>query len=136
MTTQEVSALVGRQLGYGSSYGGTVAEFRELTGEQQLALTSAVKAYIREHPADFAATVQTVANLADVAPLEQYTALDAAESFVTGVAEEAASINDNLNPFSAKNRGWVLGVVAIGVILYFAGPAIVAALRAPVKSAK
>ena len=141
MTAHELSRIVGDEMGLGSwlsPWGGTPAEYSALGDAEKIELTNRMRAYIRDNPAEFAATVVQVANsgTGTIEAPDTYGLADALGDFTGELGNQAVSLNDNLNPFSAKNRGWVLGVVAVGVILYFAGPAIVAALRAPVKAAK
>ena len=134
-----LKARIGQGLGLGSLFSpfdGSPAAFQSLTGEQQLAFTAAVKEYVRTHPTEFEPAQIAAASLGDVASLDTYGVGDALESFAGEIGDQAVSINDNLNPFSAKNRGWVLGAVAVGVLIYFVGPPIIAALRAPTKAAK
>jgi len=141
MTAQELRKQIGNAMGLGSwlsPWTGTAADYAALSDAQKIELTNRMRAYIREHPAEFAATVVQVASAGSgvIESPSYYGVGDAFADFASGVGEQVVDLNDNLNPFSEKNRGWVLGVVAVGVILYFAGPAIVAALRAPAKAAK
>lgn len=141
MTPEQFRALrsrIGTELGFGglfAPFDGSPAGYEALDPADRIRLTNALADYIRTHPAAFDPVQIAVAARVDIAPPETYGAADAFGDFFGEVGAQASDLNQTLNPFSARNRGWVLGVVAVGVILYFAGPAIVAALRAPVKAA-
>lgn len=141
MTAQELSKLVGDQMGLGSwlsPWGGTPAEYSDLDDATKIELTNRMRAYIREHPADFTAAQVSLANSGagyTEAPDANGLGSDIA-TFFGEVGNQAADLNQTLNPFSERNRGYVLAAVAVGLVLYFAGPSIIAALRAPVKAAK
>jgi|GEM_PF-4241649 len=141
MTAQELRKQIGDAMGLGSLFSqwtGTASDYASLSDSQKIELTNRMRAYIRSHPGEFSAAAVQVANAGSgvIEAPSDYGIGDALADFTGELGNQASAINDNLNPFSGKNRGWVLGVVAVGVILYFAGPAIVAALRAPAKVAK
>lgn len=60
-------------------------------------------------------------------PYEEFGITDAAKTFAGEVGNQIVSLNDNLNPFSEKNRKWVLTVVVVGALIYFVGPPLVRA---------
>lgn len=136
MTIPELRAQIGNQLGFGSIFGafeGSAASYSALSADDQVRLTNAMKAYIRDHPADFTTAQKQVAASPDIGAIDPYTWADAVGDFTAEVADQAVDLNETLNPFSARNRGYVLAAVAIGLVLYFAGPAIIQALRKPAK---
>lgn len=141
MTATELRRLKGLEMGLGSWFSpwtGTAAEFERLSLADRVELTNRMRAYIRENPAEFPAAVVTVAHSgtgATSAP-DSYGITAAAADFFGEISDQAADLNQTLNPFSERNRGYVLAAVAVGLVLYFAGPAIIAALRAPAKAGK
>ncbi|HQF38258.1 MAG TPA: hypothetical protein PK322_03985 [Opitutaceae bacterium] len=141
MTAQELSRIVGNEMGLGSwlsPWGGTPAEYSALDAATQIELTNRMRAYIREHPADFAPAVVAVASSGagyTEAPDANGLGSDLA-TFFGEVGAQAADLNQTLNPFSERNRGYVLAAVAVGLVLYFAGPQIVAAIRKGARAAK
>lgn len=53
MTIQTLRELMGRQIGLPASFDGSITAYGNLTRAQQISLTQAMLAYIREHPGDF-----------------------------------------------------------------------------------
>lgn len=128
MTIQELRAKIGTELGYGgwfSSFGGTAAEYEALSADEKITLTNAMREYIRANPTEFTSTQVTVASSGggvDIPLTDSYTVGDAASDFLTAAADEAVSINESVNPFSATNRKWVLAAVVAGAAIYFLAP--------------
>jgi hypothetical protein len=62
-------------------------------------------------------------------PLASQSFVDAAGIFVGEMGNQAVDLNAKLNPFSERNRGWVLGAAVAGLAVYFLAPLALAALR-------
>ena len=143
LTPAQITALrraVGESIGLGSwlsPYDGTAAATAALSDADRLALHRELLVWASANPGQFS-DIQLAAlrKLAAWTPADPYTLADAAADFVGEIGTQASDLNETLNPFSARNRGYVLAAVAVGLVLYFAGPSIIAALRAPVKAAK
>lgn len=131
MQISELRAAIGRTVTADPSFDGSLTEFSALPIAQQSAISNGMKEYMRAHPTEFTSNQLVFANGANfsTSEAESYGLFNAAGDFVSEVGNQAVSLNDNLNPFSEKNRKWVLGVVAFGALLYFVGPAIIAALK-------
>ena len=89
---------------------------------------------ILKSPNDYAANVVAWANKRRNGsfygvPYKDYSFTDGVSDFVEEVGNQAVDLNNNLNPFSEKNRKWVLGVAAVGVLAYFLLPVVINALR-------
>ena len=62
-------------------------------------------------------------------PLKDYTMTEKVGDFFEEVGNQAVSINDSVNPFSEKNRKYILAVATVGILAYFLLPVIVKAFR-------
>ena len=62
MTIQNLRLLMGRQLGLPASFDGSVTAYGNLSRAQQIALTQAMLAYIRENPGAFSNAQVATAN--------------------------------------------------------------------------
>lgn len=135
MTATELSSRIGAEMGLGSWFApwtGTPAEFERLSLGNRIELTNRMRAYVREHPSEFPAAVVAVARSGSgtISAPDSYTAADALGDFFGEMGAQAADINAKVNPFSAENRGLVLGAVALGLLLYFVGPRLIEAAAA------
>lgn len=62
-------------------------------------------------------------------PLASQSIGDAVGVFAEEFANQAAEINDAMNPFSERNRKVVFGLMVLGAAVYFLAPVVIAALE-------
>lgn len=126
MTADELHDLVTTQLGFTSFWTGKPLARGDLSADQSQKVRDAEALYIQAHPSDFSTASNTVANeVASSGIIGRALADDSFTSeigtFVDEVGKQAVDLNNNLNPFSARNRGYVLAIllVAGGVFVYY-----------------
>lgn len=96
------------------------------TFEQRVAYEKALAEFIAAHPAAFDA--QDMATARDVSQ-KDYGALSSPDfsfgDFGGALLDQGAAINDDLNPFSEKNRRVLYWAVFAGVALWALGPVVI-----------
>lgn len=128
MTFADLQRQLTRELGFTTWYGRT-KEPNELTGPELSALADATARYVVAHLSMFDASQELAArrhlNSGMVGVQYEDTSAGAAiGEFFTEVGNQASDLNSNVNPFSDRNRRFVLWAVAVGVGLYFILPRI------------
>ena len=102
----------------------------KLTFDQRTAFNKALAAEVLKYPLSF--TAETL-NTARIIYAREYRPLES-EGFDLGdiadaIGNEAAAINNALNPFSEKNRRLVFAAVVIVAALYVLAPRLAAAVQ-------
>ena len=132
MTPAQITSLratLGQSLGYGSGFDGSPLAYSQLSADQQLALVNRLKAYILAAPDQFNATQLALAGRPPLELTTDYTVGEQVADFFGEMGNQAVDLNANINPFSERNRGWVLGAAVAGLAVYFLAPLALAALR-------
>lgn len=128
MTYAEVQRMVIEQNGFRTWYGALKSP-SSLSNEELQTVTTGVASYILAHPDDFApASVAIAKGRVDFSKSPGYALADnslAANAgvFVDEVGNQAASLNQSINPFSEQNRKYLLAVVLLAAALWY-GPAV------------
>jgi hypothetical protein len=120
MTIQDLRKQEGQKLGYGSflsPFDGSAAAY------------SALSPSIRANPSEFDPAAVATSSRWRGGPLDEYTTGEKISDFFGEVGNQAASINNAVNPFSEGNRKWFLAVAVIGVAAYFLAPVIIRAIQ-------
>ena len=126
-------AVLGQSLGLGSwmiPCDGSPAATAALSDADRRRLYAAIVAWSEGNPGRLSPIqVSAARNLAAMESVQPYTAGDAAAEFFAELGDQAASINENVNPFSATNRAWILGAVVAVAAVYFLAPVVIQALQ-------
>jgi hypothetical protein len=117
MTIPQLRALMGQQIGLPASFDGSVDAYRGLSRENQIALTQAMIAYIRQNPGSFTpGQVQT----AEVEAPRAATMTPADESFDVGAffqELENNAINTVGAPLVSVGQGVSEAIKLIGTLI-------------------
>lgn len=97
-----------------------------LSYEERISFNKELSAEILKFPQSFTESTLAIASRVNG---QTYRHLDAASfdwsDFGSAIAAEGASINNAVNPFSEKNRKWILGVAVAGAAVYFLAPRLI-----------
>lgn len=106
----------------------------EWTYEQRTEYNKALASYIAGNPSLFSA--QDLVTAKDVQNTDYGILQDTTpkfEDFISEVGNQVVSLNNDLNPFSEKNRKYVLISIGIGLFVYFVGPVLIEAFKQKTK---
>ena len=99
---------------------------------QRIEYNKRLAAVIAANPASFSEQDNRTAEIVTgktYSPLSENSALDDLETFADAIGDEAASINEAVNPFSSGNRKLILFVVVGAALVYFLGPRLMASRK-------
>jgi hypothetical protein len=133
MTVEELRAQKIEEIAGKSWWGGT-RFYSDLSAQDQSLVTDAMAAYIAAHPTEFSVGTEAAAkrwNSSGVVglPYADTSLSAAAGTFVDEVGNQAVK----LNPLSEANRGKTFLLLAVVVLVYLFGPAILKGLTTSVE---
>ena len=131
MDITTLRAKIGTELGLGSwfsTFDGTVTAYSNLPPNDQIRLTNAMKAYIRDHPSEFNAAQISVANTGDIGAVGGYSLLEGIQTFGSELENQALDLGNSVAQVGTGIKstlnlaGWVIpaGALVVGGILLYA----------------
>lgn len=113
---------------------GMPENYSDLSAQDQVNVTNAMMQYIVDHselfdPANVDQAQKYINSGIQNVPLKDTSVSATLSDFGSAIADQAVSLNNNLNPFSEQNRKLTYFLVVGGVLLYFVGPLILDAIK-------
>ena len=140
--TEQLRERLTKELGF-TTFFGSVKPFVDLAPDEQMKVTDAVMRYIVAHRDEFTAAQVTQAQTRinsgqSGAALEDTGLLSQVSEFPGAIWDEGVKINEAVNPFSGSNRGKLLWVGIVLLVLWFGGSALFRKFttQAPIAKAK
>lgn len=116
-TKEEIIALrakVGREVLGDPSFDGSAEAYRLLEADKQIAITNAMKAFVRDNPEGFSENQKKLADSPDIQKTEKFGIAEAADSFQKEFVSQGEAIVEKAKPTVNK----VLVGVGVGLAVF------------------